>query len=236
MNYWNSDNFEGLKAIGTQYSARKGYELFGQYCLQKEQGLKKQAIATLNQFVSHCKSLSLADQRHIAEELSSLGFRHRETHQLLAYPLIVLLKDVLTQWMLDEPNNPIPHKWLGFIAGDTDFYERALVLEPTDEICLTQVALSHLNSVDFQTHHLSESVLLGDISRAKDSLASAQALIVGLQTIERKSRLQNRHDYYQSMINCWEEYSTLAGDEPFPDWCAAKGEQFYFWSIIYYQR
>ncbi|MCL1121281.1 hypothetical protein N7V09_14900 [Shewanella seohaensis] len=236
MNYWNSDNFEGLKAIGTQYSALKGYELFGQYCLQKEQGLKKQAIATVNQFVSHCKSLSLAEQRHIAEELSSLGFGHSETHQLLAYPLIVLLKGVLTQWTLDEPNNPIPHKWLGFIAGDTDSYERALALEPSDEICLTQVALSHLNSVDFQTHHLSESVLLGDISRAKDSLASAQALITRLQTIERKSRLQNRHDYYLSMVNCWEEYSTLAGDEPFPDWCAAKGEQFDFWSIVYYQR
>ncbi len=236
MNYWNSDNFEGLKTIGAQYSARKGYELFGQYCLQKEQGLKKQAIATVNQFVSHCKSLSLAEQRHIAEELSSLGFWHRETHQLLAYPLIMLLKGVLTQWALDEPNNPIPHKWLGFIGEDISSYERALALEPTDEICLTQVALSHLNSVDFQTHHLSESVLLGDISRAKDSLASAQALIARLQTIESKSRLQNRYDYYQSMINCWEEYSTLVGVEQFPDWCAAKGEQFDFWSIIYYQR
>ncbi|MGL5665497.1 MAG: hypothetical protein ACRDD9_05155, partial [Shewanella sp.] len=89
---------------------------------------------------------------------------------------------------------------------------------------------------DFQTHHLSESVLLGDISRAKDSLASAQALIARLQTIESKSRLQNRYDYYLSMINCWEEYSTLVGVEPFPDWCAAKGEQFDFWSIIYYQH
>ncbi|MEL4430953.1 hypothetical protein [Shewanella mangrovisoli] len=163
MNYWNCDNFEGLKAIGALYSARKGYELFGQYCLQKEQGLKKQAIATVNQFVSHCKTLPLAEQRQMAEELSSLGFWHRETHQLLAYPLIVLLKGVLSQWTLDEPNNPIPHKWLGFIAGDIDSYERALTLEPTDEICLTQVALSHLNSVDFQTHHLSESVLLGGV-------------------------------------------------------------------------
>ena len=236
MNYWNSDNFEGLKSIGTQYSALKGYELFGQYCLQKEQGLKKQAIATVNTFVSHCKSQSLTKQRQIAEELSSLGYWQRETHQLLAYPLIVLLKGVLSQWTLDEPNNPIPHKWLGYIGEDIASYERALALEPNDEICLTQVALAHLSSVDFQTHHLSESVLLGDIVRAKDSLASAHTLIERLQTQESKSRLQNRHDYYQSMINCWEEYSTHTVAESFPDWCAAKGEQFDFWSIIYYRR
>jgi len=67
-------------------------------------------------------------------------------------------------------------------------------------------------------------------------LSSAQLLINQLQTEDIKSKLQKSLDYYQCLLNCWEEYSSLGVVDPFPDWCAAKGEQFDFWSVIYYQR
>ncbi|MGL5486535.1 MAG: hypothetical protein ACRDC6_09625 [Shewanella sp.] len=236
MYYWNRDNFEGLKAVGDKYSALEGYELFGKYCLQKEQGLKKQANATVNEFVTRCKNQPLAEQRMIAVELLSLGYWNREIHQLLAYPVIAFLKELLAQWVVEEPNHSIPHRWLGYINEDITSYERALELDPTDEISLTQVVISYLKSVDFQTHHLSESILLGDMIRAKNLLSSAQLLNNRLQTEDIKLTLQKSLDYYQCLLNCWEEYSSLGVVEPFPDWCAAKGEQFDFWSVIYYQR
>lgn len=141
MYYWNRDNFEGLKAVGDKYSALEGYELFGKYCLQKEQGLKKQANATLNEFVTRCKNQSLAEQRMIAVELLSLGYWNREIHQLLAYPVIAFLKELLAQWVVEEPNHSIPHRWLGYINEDITSYEKALELDPTDEISLTQVVI-----------------------------------------------------------------------------------------------
>ena len=236
MNYWNQSNFEGLKSVGEKFSSYKGYELFGKYCLQKEQGLKKLAVASIKEFVSLSKSKSQTEQRCIAEELSSLGFWNGEIHQLLSHPLEEFLKEVLELWTAEEPDNPTPHKWLGYICGDISSYERALELDPSDEICISRIAQTHLNDVDFQTHHLSESLLLGDFDDAKNSLQLAQSLIDTLSTEEIRLKMQNELEYYNSLLGCWEEYSKLGIEQSFPDWCASKGEKFNFWSIVYYDQ
>lgn len=234
MYYWNQDNFEGLKSVGDKYSAVEGYELFGKYCLQKEKGLKKLAVASIKEFVTVSKSRSLKVQREIAEELSSLAFWNSEIHQLLAHPLVEFLKGVLEQWASDDSNNPIPHKWLGYIGGDLSSYERALEIDPTDEICISQIAQAHLNNVDFQTHHLSESLFLGDINDATNSLQSAQLLIDRLATEHVALKMRRELEYYNNLLGCWVEYLELGIDESFSDWCESKREKFNFWSIVYY--
>lgn len=234
MYYWNQDNFEGLKSVGDKYSAVEGYELFGKYCLQKEKGLKKLAVASIKEFVTVSKSRSLKVQREVAEELSSLGFWNSEIHQLLAHQLVEFLKGVLEQWASDDPNNPIPHKWLGYIGGDLSSYERALEIDPTDEICISQIAQAHLNNVDFQTHHLSESLFLGDINDATNSLQSAQLLIDRLATKHVALKMRRELEYYNNFLGCWVEYLELGIDESFSDWCESKREKFNFWSIVYY--
>ena len=134
MHYWNQKNFEGLKYIGEKYSSISGYELFGEYCLCKEQGLKKQAVAAVMEFVTEVKQKSLTDQRKITEELSSLGFWNSDIHQLLPYPLVEYLKSTLVSWAADEEQNSTPHRWLGYIAGEVLSYERGLDIDPGDEI------------------------------------------------------------------------------------------------------
>ena len=74
MYYWNQQNFEGLKSIGDKYVSIQGYEAFGRYCLLKEQGLKKQAVAAVKEFVASAKEKSIETQRKIAFEIASLGF------------------------------------------------------------------------------------------------------------------------------------------------------------------
>ncbi|GLT19210.1 hypothetical protein GCM10007938_29920 [Vibrio zhanjiangensis] len=236
MDYWNKDNFEGLKSVGEKYSAVEGYELFGKYCLQKEKGLKKLAVSSIKEFVTVSKSKSLKVQREIAEELSSLGVWNSEIHQLLAHPLVEFLKSVLEQWTLDEPSNPIPHKWLGYIGGDLSSYERALEIDPTDEICISRIAQAHLNDVDYQTHHLSESLFLGDIRDATNSLQLVASLIDRLTTKHVRLKMRGELEYYNNLLSCWMEYSELGIDEPFADWCVSKGEKFNFWSIAYYRQ
>lgn len=234
MYYWNRDNFEGMKSIGEKYSSIEGYELFGKYCLQKELGLKKLAVSSIKDFVDYSKKQPLKKQRTIAEELSSLGFWHGEAHQLLAHPLVEFLKEVLQCWAADEPNNPTPHKWFGYVAGDTSAYERALSLNPKDDICISQVVRANFENIDYQTHHLSESILLGCINDAKYSLEKAGRLITKLSAQDLKNTMQGELEYYAKLLSCWEEYSSLGTNEPFPDWCASKGNEFNFWSVVYY--
>ena len=235
MHYWNQDNFEGLRSVGEQYSSIPGYALFGRYCLEKESGLKKQASASIRAFVADAESRSTQEQRAIAEDLSSLGFFNQHIHQLLAHPVLLYLRAVLEKWATDQPGNPVPHKWLGYIVGDLASYRRALELSPSDAVCLSQLAQAHLNDVDYQTHHLSESLFLGDPATARDSLERAKELIARMGNSDRKDRLQTQAGTYTRLLACWSEYSNLDLDVPFPDWCASKGEQFSFWSIVYYQ-
>ena len=44
MYYWNKDNFEGLLEIAEEFKSRSGYDLFAEYCLLREKGLKKQEL------------------------------------------------------------------------------------------------------------------------------------------------------------------------------------------------
>ena len=236
MYYWNRDNFEGLKSVGEKYSSIDGYELFGKYCLLKEQGLKKLAVSSIKEFVADVKTRTPDEQRKIAEELSSLGFWNGEIHQLLAHPLVELLKVVLEHWVEDDPENPTPHKWLGYMAGEISSFERALELDPKDEICIIRIAQAHLNDVDYQTHHLSESIFIGEYSDAKISLEKASYLIKTLSSKGIKAEMQSEIEYYDRLLDCWSDFSNLEIKEPFPNWCASKGEKFNFWSIVYYDQ
>ncbi len=236
MHYWNKSNFEGLKTIGEKYISLPNYELFGNYCLQKERGLKKLAITSIQQFISLSRHLPLQQQRKIAEELASLCYVNRHIHQLLAHPLTIYIKEVLTLWIVDEANNPSPHKWLGYLDGDTALYEKVLQLDPSDEFCIYHIAQAHLNNIDYQTHHLSESLFIGDISQAKHSLQLVTNLITRLTTATLQSKIQNDLAYFNKLLNCWAEYSKLNIDDDFPKWCAAKGEEFNFWSVVYYDK
>ena len=236
MHYWNQDNFEGLKAVGEKYASKDGFALYGQYCLLKEQGLKKQAVSAMNAFVSFLKKMHQEEQRAVAVELASLAFENKKTHQLLPYPLVQCLKHILERWVSEDENNPLPYKWLGYVAADYAYFEKVLQLDPNDEMCLFKLATAHLNDVDYQTHHLSESLFIGTLADAKTSLEQAQVLINRIKTTALKTHLESEWAYYEKLLSCWELYSKTEQKEPFPDWCAARGEAFNFWSIVYQQR
>ncbi len=241
MHYWNRSNFVGLKAIGEQYALQPDYALFAAYCLQKEQGLKKQATQSAQDFVGVASQLALSRQREIAAQLAALAFDNRHIHQLLSFHLTTFIRQVLEKWANDEPLNPTAHKWLGYISADISCFERALILNPKDDLCISYLAKEQLNRVDYQSHHLSESRFLGDIATAFASLQNAASLIDTLSSPEEKTAIQAQHDYYAALLACWQAYSQLETEqdetmEPFPDWCAAKGKAFDFWSVVYYDR
>jgi hypothetical protein len=236
MSYWNKNNFEGMRFVGERYAQTENFELFGKYCLQKEQGLKKQAIASINAFVANLREKPVGRQREIAVELSALSFYNPKIHQLIAHPLREYIHSVLVGWVSDEPLDPTPHKWLGHMARDVSSYERALALDPEDEVCLGQVAEACLRHIDYQTHHLSESLFIGELSDAKSSLHKAQILVTKLEEGELRQNLQHDLDYYSTLLRCWEEYSTSNAPEGFPEWCVSRGYRFDLGTIVYYNQ
>lgn len=173
MHYWNRTNFDGLKTIGEAYLAREGYEGFANYCILRGKGLKKSAFAALNQFLGEAKSLEIEKQRGFAAELAALSFNNKDVHQLLPQPLKSYITAILQSWCDEGPGLAAPYRWLAVIAQDSKYFELALHKDAEDQIALGGLASDLLRVVDYQMHHLSESIFIGCEMAASDALVRA---------------------------------------------------------------
>lgn len=66
----------------------------------------------------------------------------------------------IDNWCLTE-STELPFTWLGYMTGNQNYYIRALEQNSKDQVALTRLAYSALNDVDYQTHHLCETLFLG---------------------------------------------------------------------------
>ncbi len=236
MYYWNRDNFKGLKDIGEKYCNIYGYEAFASYCFLKEKGLKKEALKAINEFISSTKCMSIEEQRRIADEIISLSYHNKDIHQLISHPLMQFLLEVFKNWAEEVSEDVIPYRWLGYISNDLENYEKALEINPTDEISIIMLVQASLSHIDYQTHHLSETRFIGKIEDARNSLEKADELINKLQPGQLKDKMLDEYRYFLSLINRWEEYKQEQRTLSFTEWCKSKGEHFKFWSIVYYNK
>jgi hypothetical protein len=113
------------------------------------------------------------------------------------------------------------------------FVERALAIDPSDEISLNRIIMYELGYVDFATHHLSESIFLGDEAISEVALAKANAYMIRLPDSDSKAEHQADINYFRSLLDAWRAYQASNKQKTFPEWSGEKGYKFSF-SIIYY--
>ncbi len=236
MYYWNEDNFKGLKEIGEKYSIQNGYEDFSKYCLLKEKGLRKQAHKAVEDFISLTRSKNIDEQREIAKELAFLSYYNKEVHQLIPQQLHQFLITILKEWTKKKTGDVTPYRWLGYFCNNLDYYEEAIRICPADEISLIELVKGKLNNVDYQTHHLSETMFIGNIENARASLEYAYNAIKKLKSGTLKDSLCDGYNYYKKLIDAWEEYIKEKREISFPKWCKTRGENFNFGIIVYYNK
>lgn len=234
MHYWNKANFKGLKEIAEALRHKSGYEGYARYCLLREKGLKKEALVELRSFIDQSHTLPVDEQRAMASELAEMYFYNRDIHQFFPQPAAAYVGDVLQKWCDESPRSPEPYRWSGVVCGNSELFERALREDPEDEISLSRLVLQELQSVDFATHHLSESVFLGPESEADEALVKAVAYAMRLPVNELKTRHMEEIAYYRSLLSAWREYRGGSRQKPFPEWSAEHGHKFSFGSVVYY--
>ncbi|MBU2713828.1 hypothetical protein [Zooshikella harenae] len=235
MFYWNQANFEGLKNVASAYEGKAGYEGFVEYCLKKEQGLKKQANSAIISFVEYVKTLPLVRQREIALEFAELHFYNSEIHQLLSHPLYSHIYTVLIDWSRENGATSEVFRWLATMGAGLSFYQRALEQDPNDQISIYKLGMAYIDDVDMQTHHLGESRLIGSIEELDVALSKAAELCHRLVNKEAKRALGQEIEYYTSLVNSWKEYTSQKQEKSFVEWCQNMGVKYNFPTIVYYQ-
>ena len=148
VHYWNKDNFQGLKDLSIALDAHLPLQRLAEYCRYREQGLRRQAFAALDQFLAEAAGWKQSDARVTCLTILDLHRRTPAVHQFLTHPLLSrLLIPTLEAWIGDEPEAAVPLRWLGILTGREDFVCRALAVAPEDTIA-RRYLVGHFSSYD----------------------------------------------------------------------------------------
>ena len=234
MHYWNQDNFEGLKSIGEFYINKTNFQLYGQYCIQREQGLRKKSIDTLNLFISDLRKSSTSKQKLIAEEISYLIFKNPDVHQLLTHPIQKEFENIFERWKSTDSDSATPYRWLGFFTKDSQYLLSALRIDCNDQISTSLLLQSNLRDIFFDLHHLNESMYLGNPEETLKIVRESLLLIGHLDDNKIKEKFFSQVKHSQIIIENWMQFSGENTTLSFPDWCTNKGCDFNLGKTYYY--
>lgn len=236
MHYWNRDNFVGLLELARELEKTHELRVLGEYCVLREKGLRAQALARLDDFLTEAALWDIDMRRRSVLTILQASARISAAHQFMTHPLLMqLVYPTLEQWVTDEPSAVEPLHWLGLLRSDPDALRRALSLEPSDVPVRRRLINFALAAADHATHHFSESVLLSTVEETRASISTAREWIASAPDIKPFTDLSAEADEYEQMIDDWVAYNQSPVGA-FPQWCEARGRT-YFWStIVYYDN
>jgi hypothetical protein len=164
-----------------------------------------------------------------------LNARTPAAHQFVSQPLRTrFILPVLDAWLAEKPENQIALRWLGLLRADTALLAKALALLPTDAPVRRRLVDEFLGIVDFATHHLYESIFLGDLPFIWDALTKAREVLQAAPDASCFPDLKQEIEDFENLLRDWEEYQrTRQGS--FPEWCAAQGRSYPWQRSYYYQ-
>lgn len=234
MHYWNQSCHTELDDIACTLERKHGYDDLACYCRLRDQGKGKESLTALRSFLNTARELPHDLQRSLACDIAELHHRTQPFHQLLCQPLTHYLTEVLQGWCAEQPNNATPYRWLAVIGNEPALYRDALAIDPNDFIALNGLIGVHLQALDYATHHLSESCLVGPESDAYDHLSRSAELAMRLPIGEIKTRHIDDIAFYRRVLRAWTRYRRDHSSLTFPEWTARHGYDFGLGAVFYY--
>ena len=236
MYYWNRDNFDGLAQLASALREHSELLLLAEYCRAREQGLRRQALASLDAFLDASAAWKAETARAACRTILELHARTPAAHQFLAQPLLVrFILPTLDEWTREVPDSQIAVRWLGILRRDPLLLERALVLAPGDVDVRRRLANWFLSHVDHATHHLVESRLLGELAATRQSLGDARRLVDTAPDSSLLADVAEEIAHYDALLRDWELFSRDP-EASFPEWCVKRGRPYRWPAIFYYDR
>jgi hypothetical protein len=236
MYYWNKSNFEGLQSLAAELAKKDGLTKLADYCRLRDTGLRREAFIALDEFLTTANTWDSDREQDAVEVILSLFVNTSNCHQFLTHPLMARFIDpVLHRWSQQAPESIAPIRWLGILRRDPEHLTRVLANEENDLLIRRMLIEHHLSSVDYATHHLGESLFLGQLEEVLESIEHAASLIEEAPVREPFFDLDRETRQYGQMLFDWQAYKARPIGT-FPEWCAARGRE-YKWSVpVYYSQ
>lgn len=236
IHYWNQENFRGLLRLAQGFAEDPLTADLARYCELREQGVRREAFTALERFVTGAKAQDTETQRRLALRVFDAHCVTPEAHQFLSDPLRAgFVEPVLEAWIAERPNDPTPNATLALLRGDRPLLEGALALDPNDDRVRARLISALLWQVDFATHHLSESRLIGSLQDVEEWLTEATGHLDAAPRPNALAPLAEELAEYRRLVSDFVEYQSHP-EGSFPEWCRARGHGHRFGRAIYYRR
>ncbi|UWZ84761.1 hypothetical protein [Occallatibacter riparius] len=149
--FWRKDFFETLKAVAERAQQVPDWAEYGEFCLEYERGLRSSAFSILNRFLKRFEQRPFQDRKGFVSWLLNIVENAPGRHMLIPHPLQRrLIEPTLLEWTLADPASAEPHRWL----GTRDDLEKAVAVDPLDQIAIRRLLRIILGGVDYAVHEL----------------------------------------------------------------------------------
>lgn len=185
---------------------------YADYCIMREEGLRKQSFEKLNLFINKFKSFTIDQQIEFVKFIYEFAESVKDAdYGPLPQPLTIELKKILLIWTEKEKMNSSPFRWLGKYFYEYEYINKALEINPKDDKARSHAINRLLNAINYSTHHLPDYY----IGNPKDDLHNAE---IAKQHIEKLVDEQIKKYWAKELID------ELALVHSYADWENSKTE------------
>lgn len=216
MYYWRESSFNGLRELADQLQSEPDLEMYVSYLRLREQGLRKQSLRSLSQFISKAIAWDFERRRDFVDRVCLFHHQRQAFSDVIPHPLKQdLILPTLIEWAKREPTNPVPLRWQG---DDIENLRRAVALDSKEMIAREMLAEQLLTSVDYSIHELPNGYgYIGDPAedmRLLDEIATLADQLprqIGRVIAEEAGELR-------AVVMEYLEYLSAGSGENFRDW------------------
>jgi hypothetical protein len=174
MHYWREQYFKTLRnAAADVVRESASWQDYADFCLEYERGLRSQAFLILERFMSRMEHEHFMERRRFVSWLMRTAEGREGRHMLIPHPLAIrIVEPTLLEWTEVEPSSSEPHRWI----GGPEHLEKAIELDPMDQIALKKLVIVLLSQVGNNTHELPHGYL-GSASQDLATLSRVETLL-----------------------------------------------------------
>lgn len=216
------------------------YPLFRQYCVRKEQGLRKDALKVLQSFVEEMNKNEFAARRSFVAWLFDYIERFEDGHHLLVYPLVHgVIHPVLREWENIDPMDVRPYRWQGLFVHQGEglpYLLKALEMGGSKEQrVIVQICETYLSALWYSFHHIHEDLYLSTYEKDHERIQGIQDVMKLIVDKKVQTNVEKLAVYYNQLLSDWKEFQQTE-TRGFVKWCADRKKPYEWVQTFYYHR
>lgn len=216
------------------------YPLFRQYCVRKEQGLRKDALKVLQAFIEEMKENDFEVQRSFVAWLFEKIEWFEDGHHLLVYPLIIgVIQPVLQEWEKVDPMDVRPYRWQGLFVHQGEglpYLLKALELGGSSEQrVIVQICETYLSALWYSFHHIHEDLYLSTYEKDQERIQGIEDVLTLIEDKRIRSNVEKQAAYYDQLLSDWKKFQQTE-TRGFMKWCAERKKPYEWVEAFYYQQ